>query len=213
MTPDKEINATIDQLCGDLKPVKCMCPYWRSSLWITIAVTYTFAVALMVGFRPQLIDKILDQYFIFEIGLALATGLTATIVTFWLTLPDSRRYDPFLAVPATLFAVHVFWMGDRFLMEGMGDTPKEWFTNCWINTALIAGLPAGVVAFLIRKGACVRPRLLAFNALLAVSSFGWIGMRFTCPYDSVGKAYLINFLPLIVVGLVVGVTAKRLFRW
>ena len=213
MTPDKDIKETIDSLCGNLKPVKCVSPHWRSALWIVIAVSYTAAVAAMVGFRPQLEDKMLDQNFIFEIGLALATGLTAILATFWLMLPDSRRYDIFLSIPSTLFAVQLFWMLDRLMVEGLGMMPFYWFTNCWIDTALMAGIPAAVVVFLIRKGASVRPGLLVLNALLAVSSFSWIGIRFTCPFDSVGKAYLINFAPFMMMGLVIGFCAKRLLKW
>lgn len=213
MTPDKDINDTINSLCCDLKPVKPLRPCWRSALWIVIALCYTGAMVMMIGFRPQLFDRMVNHYFIFEIGLALMTGMTATLATFWLTLPDSSRYNLFLGVPGTLFSVHMFWMFDRFLMEGVGATPESWMMGCWMNTALIAGIPAAAVIFLIRKGASVRPCLLAFNALLAVASFGWIGIRFTCPYDSVGKAYLINFLPFLVIGLGAGAFARRLFKW
>ena len=213
MTAEKTLDETINNLCSDLKPVRRMSPYWRSALWLTLAVSYTVAVASMVGFRPQLMDKMMDQEFIFEIGLALAMGLTATIATFWLTLPDSTRYNIFLGVPATLFAVHVFWMADRLFMEGLGPTPEGWLSNCWMDCAIMAGLPAAFVIFLIRKGACIRPCLLAFNAVLAVAAFGWIGIRFTCPYDSVGKAYFINFLPFMLIGLILGFSPRRLFRW
>ena len=213
MTSDKSLDDTINNLCGELKPVKPMCCYSRSGLWIVIAVSYTMAVALMVGFRPQLMDKMLDQNFVFEIGLALATGMTATLATFWLTLPDSTRYNIFLGVPATLFAVMGFWMLDRLFMEGFGPTPDTWFTGCIIDCALMAGLPAALAILFVRKGASVRPGLLAFNAVLAVSAFGWIGIRFTCPYDSVGKAYFVNFLPFMLGGLGIGFFAKRLFRW
>lgn len=212
-TPENDIKHTIDCLCSELRPVKRMHPCWRSALWIVIALCYTGAMVLMIGFRPHLADRMLSHTFIFEIGLALITGLTATLATFWLTLPDSSRYNIFLGIPGTLFAVHMFWMIDRLMMEGVGETPQSWMTNCWMDTALIAGIPAAAVIFLVRKGASVRPCLLAFNALLAVSSFGWIGMRFTCPYDSVGKAYLINFLPFMVAGLFIGFSARRLFKW
>lgn len=213
MTPDKDIKDTIESLCSELKPVKCMRPCWRGALWIVIAITYTMAVAAMIGFRPHIADKMLDSHFIFEIGLALVTGLTAAIATFWLTQPDANRYNVFIGVPATLFFVQLFWMIDRLAMEGLGMMPYYWFTNCWIDTGLMAGLPAALVMFLLRKGASVRPKLLAFNAILAVSSFGWIGIRFTCPFDSVGKAYLINFLPFMMVGLLIGLGAKRLLKW
>lgn len=213
MTTDKALDETINNLCSELKPVKPQCVYSRSGLWMLIAICYTMAVAMMVGFRPQLMDKMLDQNFIFEIGLALATGMTATLATFWLTLPDSTRYNIFLGVPATLFAVMLFWMADRLFMEGLGPYPEMWFSHCWMDCALMAGLPAGLALFLVRKGASVRPGLLAFNAVLAVSAFGWIGIRFTCPYDSVGKAYFINFLPFMLLGLGIAFFAKRLFRW
>ncbi len=213
MTTDKSLDDCINNLCTELKPVKRQCCYSRSGLWMLIAICYTMAVAMMVGFRPQLLDKMLDQTFVFEIGLALATGMTATLATFWLTLPDSTRYNIFLGVPATLFAVMCFWMLDRLFMEGLGPYPKTWFTGCVIDCALMAGLPAAMAIFFVRKGASVRPFLLAFNAVLAVSAFGWIGIRFTCPYDSVGKAYFINFMPFMLIGLGIGISAKRLFRW
>ncbi len=213
MTSDKSLDDCINNLCGELKPVKPVCPYSRSGLWILLAVCYTMAVAMMVGFRPQLMDKMLDQNFVFEIGLALATGMTATLATFWLTLPDSSRYNIFLGIPGTLFAVMVFWMMDRLFMEGMGAYPAQWFTGCWMDCALMGGLPAALAIFLARKGASVRPGLLVFNAVLAVAAFGWIGIRFTCPYDSVGKAFFINFMPFTLMGLILGFSARRLFRW
>lgn len=213
MSTDKALDDTINALCGELKPVKRQCPYSRTTLWILIACTYTMAVAMMVGFRPQLMEKMMDKQFVFEIGLALMTGLSASLATFWLTLPDSTRYNIFLGVPATLFGVMLFWMGDRLFMEGLGPYPEMWFGHCWMDCALMAGVPAALAMFLTRKGASVRPGLLAFNAVLAVSAFGWIGIRFTCPYDSVGKAYFINFLPFMLIGLGAGFFAKRLFRW
>lgn len=213
MTADKDIDSTINSLCSELKPVKCLCPWKRSALLMVLAASYTFAMIMMVGFRPHVMDKMFDQAFIFEIGLALATAMSATIATFCLTLPDSQRYNMFLGVPMTLFGVMIFWMSDRLFMEGFGPTPERWFTGCWIDCMLMTGLPAALVVFLVRKGASVRPFLLAFNAVLAVSIFGWIGIRFTCPYDSVGKAYFVNFMPFVVIGLVAGLFAKRLFRW
>lgn len=209
----KDIDKTIDNLCCQLKPVKRFCPYWRTGLWLTIAITYTVAMVLMIGVRPHFLEKVVERDFIFEIGLALATGMTAAMMTFWLTLPDSSRFEKFLAVPATLFFVHVFWMLDRFITEGTGLIPTGAIGNCWMDTALYAGIPAMLVVFMIRSGASVRPFWLAFNALLAVSAFAWIGIRFCCPHDTVGKAYFVNFLPFLVLGLGVGLFAKRLFRW
>lgn len=215
MTPpkDKEIDQTIDKLCCELKPVKCQCPYSRMGVWLAIVLTYTIAMAALSGASEMFIEKVTNRDFVFEIGLALATGIAATMMTFWLTLPDSERFEKFLAVPATLFAVHVFWMLDRLFMEGSGPVPAQALGNCWMDTALMAGLPAAAVIVLIRKGASVRPYWLAFNAVLAISAFGWMGIRFSCPFNTVGKAYFVNFLPFMAGGLVLGFFARKLFRW
>lgn len=212
---EQDINRTIENLCSDLKPVKPQSPLWRSLLWITIAISYVVAIDNMVGVRPQMIEHLRDdEHYMFEILLALLTGISASIVTFFLTVPeDGYQRSWMLPVPATLFAVHVLWMLVRFTHEDIGDVPIGWFSHCWMDSLLMAGLPGMLALIFIRRGATVRPFWLAFNAVLAVSAFGWIGIRFTCPFDTVGKAYFVNFLPFLVFGLVIGFAAKKLFRW
>ena len=210
-----DIACTIDRLCCDLKPCgRLRNPLWRSLLWMVIAVTYVVAIALMVGLQPNTMDRLShNQHFVFEIALALATGIFASLATFFLSVPDGENKGWLFSIPATLFGVHILWMLVKFAMEGMGIVPSDWLGHCWMDTIMMAGVPAGLVLFLIRKGATVRPRLLAFNAVLAVASFSWVGIRFICPFETVGKAYFVNFLPFIVVGLIVGAISKRLFRW
>jgi hypothetical protein len=217
MTNDQKpcpIQATIESLANDLKPVKCCKnPLWVSFLWAAIAVTYVIAVASMVGLRSNLSDRMTDPLFTFEILLALLTGLAATVATFLLSVPDVRGKSWVLPIPTTLFFVHLLWMFTRMNAEGMGPMPSLAFSYCWVDAALMAGIPAILAVVLVRRGATVRPVFLAFNAVLAMSSFGWIGVRLTCMHDTVGKAYLINYLPYIVLGVAFGLLARRIFRW
>ncbi len=208
------IQATIENLAQDLKPVtQCRNPLGVSLLWGAIALTYVMAVASMVGLRSNLSARMADPIFTFEILLALLTGLAATFATFLLSVPDARGKKWVLPIPATLFAVHLLWMFVRMNAEGMGPMPSLAFSYCWMDAALMAGIPAILAVVLVRRGATVRPVFLAFNAVLAMSSFGWIGVRLTCMHDTVGKAYLINYLPYIVVGFAFGLLARRIFRW
>lgn len=211
---ESDINKTIDNLCSELKPCcRMKSPWWRSLLWMTIAISYVVAIALMVGIQPNTMERMHQHNFVFEIAISLITGIVASIATFMLSVPDSRRMEWLYPIPMTLFLVHMMWMLIRFYIEGFGIVPGEWFSHCWMDALVMAGLPAGVVLFLIRKGATCRPRLLAINAILAVTSFSWIGMRMVCPFESVGKAYFVNFLPFMVFGVIVGFAAKKLFRW
>lgn len=215
MNDNSDINKTIEGLCSDLKPCcRLKNPLWRSLLWMTIAISYVVAMALMIGLQPNTMERMTHHHhFVFEITLSFITGITASIATFLLTIPDSRDREWFYSIPITLFGVHILWMLIRFMMEGFGVVPSDWFGHCWMDCFIMAGVPAGLVLFLIRKGATCRPRLLAVNAILAVASFSWIGMRFVCPFETVGKAYFVNFLPFLVIGLIVGFAAKKLFRW
>lgn len=215
MNEPEKINKTIDDLCCGLKPCnRLRNPLWRSLLWMVIAMSYVMAVALFVGLQPNTMDRLHhNHHFVFEIVLSFATGITASFATFLLTVPDSRGREWFYSVPATLFSVHIIWMLVRFYMEGVGLFPANWFGHCWMDTILMAGVPAALVLVLIRRGATVRPRLLALNAVLAVASFSWIGMRLICPFETIGKAYFVNFLPFLTSGVLVGLVAKRLFRW
>ncbi len=211
---EEDINKTIDNLCCGLKPCnRLRNPLWRSLLWIVIVISYVISVALFVAPQMDNIERLSHHHFLYEIILSFATGITASIVTFMLSVPDSRGKEWLYSIPATLFCVHMVWMLVRFGVEGFGVVPSDWFGHCWIDMILMAGVPATLVLVLIKRGATVQPRLLALNAVLAVASFGWIGMRLICPFETIGKAYFVNFLPFLAVGIVVGLAAKKLFRW
>ncbi len=210
---EENIDKTISNLCCNLKPVCCTRPLRKALLWILMVVCYTSAVAMTIGLRENITEAMNRSNFIFELVLAFSTGLSASLLTFWLSTPDCERYKKFIAVPLTLLAVQMAWMLDRLFFEGMGNIRENWLSHCWINTALHTTLPAIAVILLIRKGATVMPCLMATFAVISVSEFGWIGMRLICPKDNVGEAYFLNFLPYVIMGLVAGFLAKKLFRW
>lgn len=210
----EDIDKTIDKLCSTLKPVKCCNPTRRGLLWILLVVCYASAVAMTIGFRENILESMAREDFVFEIILAFSIAITASFMTFWLSIPDSEKYRRFLAVPITLLAVQLMWVLDRTFFEGLGDIRENWLAHCWMNTVLHTSLPALAVILLVRRGgATVTPCWLATNALIAVSEFGWIGMRLVCPKDNVGEAYILNFLPFVVIGVFLGFVAKKLFRW
>lgn len=211
---DDKFDKTIDNLCCGLKPVKPCCPTRNGLLWVVLVICYTSAVALTIGFRENIIESMNKQDYLFEILVAFATAFSASFMAFWLSIPDCDKYKKFIAVPLTLLAVQMAWMAERLYFEGIGDIRENWLSHCWMNTALHTTLPAIAVILLVKKsGASVMPYWMAAFALLAVSEFGWIGMRLVCPKDNVGEAYLLNFLPYVVLGAILGFATKKLFRW
>ncbi|MBL8642099.1 MAG: DUF1109 family protein [Alphaproteobacteria bacterium] len=213
MTSD-DIDKTINTLCTGLKPVKPCCPTRNSLLWILLVICYTSAVAFTIGFRENIIESMGRANYLFEIILAFSIAMTASLMTFWLSIPDCEKQKKFIAVPLTLLAVQCVWILERLFFEGLGSIRENWLSHCWMNTALHTTIPALAVILLVKKsGASVMPCWMAAFALISVSEFGWIGMRLVCPKDNVGEAYLLNFLPYVMIGVVLGFVAKKLFRW
>ncbi|MBL8639859.1 MAG: DUF1109 family protein [Alphaproteobacteria bacterium] len=208
-----QLEGMINGLCQGLKPCCGFHTTRRALLWILLLITYTTAIAMTIGLRENIQQSMNRSDYVFELLLAFATGISSALATFWLSTPNSEDYKKYYAVPITLLCVQLLWMFDRLFFEGMGDIRENWFSYCWINTAIHTTLPALAVILLIKKGASVRPCLMACMGVLAVSEFGWIGMRLVCPQDTVGEAYFLNFLPYIILGIVMGFLAKRLFRW
>jgi hypothetical protein len=211
---NKELDKTIESLCDSLKPVKRTCPTRNGLLWIVLAICYMVAVATTIGFRHNIMESMNEQEYVFEIMLAFAIAISASLMTFWLSIPDCEKYKKFMAVPLTLLAVQIVWMLERMYFEGLGDIRDNWLSHCWMNTILHTTIPALAVIILVRRcGASVMPQWMATYALIAVAEFGWIGMRLICPKNNVGEAFIINFLPYVILGAALGFVAKRIFKW
>ncbi len=209
-----DLDKTIDKLCEGLKPVKPCCPTRNGLLWILLVICYTAAVASTIGFRENITESMNKPDYVFELILGFSIAISASFMAFWLSIPDCEKYKKFMAVPLTLFAVQLVWMLERLFFEGVGEVRVDWMSHCWMNTVLHTTVPAIAVIMLVRRnGASVMPYWMSAFALIAVTEFGWIGMRLICTKDNVGEAYLINFLPYAVLGIVLGFVAKKLFRW
>jgi hypothetical protein len=209
-----DLDKTIDKLCEGLKPVKPCCPTLYGLLWILLVICYTAAVAATIGFRENIMESMNKPDYVFELILAFGIAISSSLVAFWLSIPDCEKYKKFMAIPLTLFAVQLVWMLERLFFEGIGEVRVDWMSHCWMNAVLHTTVPAVAVIMLVRRnGASVMPGWMATYALIAVTEFGWIGMRLICTKDNVGEAYLINFLPYAVLGIVLGFVAKKLFRW
>jgi hypothetical protein len=209
-----DLDKTIDKLCERLKPVKHRCPTRNGLLWILLVICYTAAVAATIGFRENITESMNKPDYVFELILAFGIAISASFMAFWLSIPDCEKYKKFMAVPLTLLGVQFVWMMERLFFEGIGDIRVDWLSHCWMNTVLHTTIPALAVILLVRRnGASVMPCWMATYALIAVTEFGWIGMRLICTRDNVGEAYLINFLPYVILGIVLGFVAKKLFRW
>ncbi len=209
-----QLDKLIENLAGELEPVKRLRhPLLRIAPWIALTVLYILAVDYFyLEFRPDLSDKTSDPIFIFEISLALAAGLSAAIATAWLCVPDARGQSWIMAVPITLSLTFLSWSFIRGANEGLEPAHMH-LNHCFHDGIVLIAIPAAVIMFLSRCGATTRPVLMGIMNAIAVGALGYIGLRLSCQMDNIAHGCFYHIAPFILAGGVVGLLARRIYRW
>lgn len=200
--------------CPASVPKSMGCPVWRGLMAFLATVIFVAVAVGLHGLRDDMVP-LLGAMYQMELGLALLMGLSAFLASTHLMAPDcyGRRWLVF--VPFALFGVMVvkavasYWLHP----DNMWHFHAEIVYECWINFWLFCFVPLAYVIYRARKGATIYPVQLAFLQSLGVGAIGWIGQRLTCDMDTPQYIYLIQWAPVLIVGTLLGVFARRLYRW
>lgn len=209
----KSTEALIESLSQDLGPVKRLfSPFWVITPWLLIALAYLAGVVHFLGVRMDFTDKLSEPDFVFEMSLILSIAVTAGYCSGWLAIPDMRDKQWMFAVPVSLFGAFVLYMGAHFVTEGISFAHMHWH-HCFSNALLMAFVPVALLSLLVRRGATTRPRRLAFMSTLSVGALGWGASRITCMEDNASHTFFTHFLPFILLATLLGLLARRIYRW
>lgn len=206
-------TALIESLSDTLTPMKPMAhPFLRVLPWIFCGAFYTLVCVLVIGVRPDIQDKIVSPYFVYEILMMTFVGLSASFASSYLCVPDMRGVKWLAALPLTALGAFFLWIFTRSLAEPVSMPHVHW-VNCFNDGIVLGFIPAIAMVIFVRKGATTAPRMMALMNTLAVAALGFIGLRFTCPLDTIGHAVITHLIPFMVLGILTGVLARRLYRW
>lgn len=213
MSAERNINELIGSLASDLKPVRRLAhPFLRVMPWFFLAGIYVFGVVYFLGLRPDFSEKIYQSEYLMDLGLIGFMGLSAALASSWLCIPDMRGQNWVVVVPLTLFFTVFLWFAAQ-TYAGSVFWPAIHWNHCFNDGALIGALPAAAFVFLAKKGATTRPRLMAFMNFLVVAALGYIGLRLTCPVDTIGHALIYHLAPFIIFGGLLGLLARKIYSW
>lgn len=213
MDNEQDTEKLIDELAGELKPVKrVLNPLIYISPWIVIALAYLAGVIHFLGVRMDIEEKLAQSEFLFEFGLSSAISLFAAYAAGFLAIPDMREKKWLLTVPTTLFGVFMFWILTKAIADGFTVPGFHWH-HCFSDALLMAFVPIATLSLLIRKGATTKPGWMAFMSILAVGGMGWMAMRISCMDDDIGHTMIHHFMPFVLIAVLLGVLARRLYRW
>ncbi len=209
----KNVENLIDHLSAELKPVPVLAhPLRRTLPWVLMAAVYVAGVLSFLGLRPDLAEKLTQGSYLFEISVMGFISLSAVLCSSWLCVPDMRGNKWLPAIPLAGLAVFLVWTVVMGVLEGVHMPPPHW-DHCFESGILMGFIPMVAMVFLARKGATTRPVTMSLMNTLSVGALGYVGLRLVCPTDTIGHAFFYHLFPFVILGLVAGLAARRLYRW
>ncbi len=214
MSADKT-EQLIETLSQELKPVRVLSHPLRRALPVLIlSLVYTMTVTALIGIRDDIGAMARDLVFTFELALSFILAISAGLASFWLNIPDSRGYQWLPVVPVCIAAIGLIWTFARFWAGGMElHVEDEYLHHCILNAALLGFVPAAAIVYQASYGATTRPYMLAALHVFFVLGLGYIALTVICDVNDISHAFLYHLLPFAFFGGLLGLAARRLYRW
>lgn len=147
-------------------------PIVRAAFWIAGAGVISVFLALYHGVRPDLSIKLADITFLTQVLAALATGVTAAVAAFYLSLPDRPPSWALLPVPSAVLWASVLGYGClanwiRLGPDGLINTET---LRCLGTIALVSGPLLLILPAMLRHAAIFRGGSTSLCGALAVAA-------------------------------------------
>ncbi len=209
----EETDKLIDKLSLDCEPRRLMPhPLKLAVPWVMFSFLYVVGVVFFQGFRTDIVQRLADPVFVFELVMASSLSISAALASIWLCIPDIRGQRWIIAVPTVLFAVFSF----RLLLHVFLDSfhvPAIHWNLCYMSSLIYGVLPALAIIFLSMRGKTTHPVLMAFMVSISVGGVGYIGLRLVCSSEDIGHICCYHVLPYVLFGFLVSLLGYRLYRW
>ncbi len=183
------------------------------AVWAVLAIVYAVFVEWSEGFRYDVSGKIKDPVFLFEVIVPALIGISAASASSYMMIPDMRGKKWLIPVTLTMVGLFLLWCILKWMTHEHFQIPPMKMGHCMQEGMFIAVVPLMVLIFVLRTGATTRPILMGLMNVLSVTSIGYIALRFNCSMDSFGHAALYHLMPYVLIGLLIGVAARKLYKW
>ena len=208
------IDALIEDLTEDLNCMKPLPhPFCCLTIWMAVAIAYSAITIYFMGLRADILTKLQEPVFLLEIGLAATITVTAAAAALYARVPDSRGAGWLAAVPSSFLVIFALWSTIRFITEDAIIPEINW-VHCATSSGMFIAIPLAALTFLsIRKCASTMPTTMLLMQAMAVGGLGYICLRLTCIMDTMGYSLVYHIAPFLVLGTLIGVVARRFYRW
>jgi len=210
---DNKHENIIETLCQDLEPAqKCRNPVYCAMTWFFMGVLSVIIIGSLMSFRHDLIEKLTDPIFLTEVVLILSLSFSAALASAYLRVPDGGQHKFVLALTYVLCAVVAVFIGREVLLHE-ALWPALSFSKCMLDAIFTGVFPVVFMMLMMRGQKTTRPVLCGFLNAVAAGSIGYLGLRLTCGSDAISHVCFYHIIPFVLLGIVIGVLARRLYRW
>jgi hypothetical protein len=211
-----ETERLIQTLVATAAPVRPLPhPWFRSVLWLAIAIPYMALIVYVMSPRADLLVKLFDTRYLIEQFAALATGISAAIAAFATTIPGYSR--KVLLLPAPPLAVWLGSLGQGCISTLLQFGPSgltlqsDWF--CLPAIMLIGAIPAVAMVVMLRRGAPLIPCTTITLGALAAAGLGNFGLRLFHPQDASLMVLIWQFGSVFILTAVSGCMGRFVLNW
>lgn len=209
------VNNLINQLLQNHQPIQPE----RHPLLISMPVAmgivaYMTVITALIGLRADWYTVLTRSgTYQFELLLSFTVGLTAMLAAGWLRIPYMKSQAWIISAALASAGTFLSFEAFRLINEGITFATIESFRECYIHSLALASLPTMVLVFMQKSGSPTHPYLSALMGTLAITGFAWISLRLTCSVNLAGHNAIVQLSPFMLLGLGLGLFARRLYKW
>ena len=213
MKTQKLIHNFVEE--GPARPLKH--PLFQALLWMSGLLMYLLVFIYFDGFRPNLMEKLQNPGFIFELLVLCLLGGTASLAAFCLSRPDSFQMPWVKYLPLTLVFVWALTAfigaGDEIAIRNLLHSMTLGQFDCPYHILLFSCVPGIVIFVLIRMGAAIHYYWAGFMATLSVTSLAYLFMRLVEDNDNPAHLIVWHALPIILMCLIGMYAGRYALKW
>lgn len=188
-------------------------PLYFALPWAVGTIFYVSLALYYIGIRHDVMLKITEPFFTFELLLSLAVSISAAMSSSWLRIPDMRGMSWINTVTITLLGVFILMCVVRTAIDMSLDPHLGYDHQCHKLSIVFGILPAIAIWIVSMRGKTTRPILMAFMNTLSIGGMGYVGLRLVCSVDDMGHLCIFHMLPYLALGFVAAIVSRRFYHW
>ena len=195
-------DTLIQQLTGDLAPVKRLAPpFWRALIWVVVVASIAF-VAAMATDRRAIAHRLMAEpdMWLAVVGSTI-TAMLAAYAAFQLCLPDRSSYWALLPLPPALLWITASGAGCLRVLRIAGTRPPTVGDERDCLLIIIAlSIPLSLLLLvMLRKGHTLLPGLTTITAGLAAAAASATLLMFFHPFDATASDLIAHGVAVVIV--------------